>query len=152
MIVMREGKWKVDKADWPDDTYPTYCSGSAFVMSTDVALALHRVSYSVPFFWVDDFYITGLLALRAGPALVRHSQFSSAYVLDGRQLAEKFTGAQWYQYIFSHVHDLNAVQAVWKAVVRIARGEVQPTIAFARPDELAKLALDAVGRHEIKSR
>ena len=28
-------------------------------MSTDVAIAMHNISYSVPFFWVDDFYITG---------------------------------------------------------------------------------------------
>jgi len=140
---MREGKWKVEKSEWAEDFYPTYCSGSAFVMSPDVVVALHRVSYSVPFFWVDDFYLTGLLALRAGPSAVRHRQFISSYVLDGRQLLDKFTGAQWYQYIFSHVHDLNAVQTVWKTVVRIARGELTPTIAVARPDQLPKLALEA---------
>ena len=145
---MREGKWRVDPSEWPEDSYPTYCSGSAFILSTDVAVALHRVSYQVPFFWVDDFYVTGLLPLRAGPAAVRHQQFMSAYLLNGRELTSRFTGAQWYKYVFSHVHDLNAIQAVWKAVVRISRGELTPTVPMARPDELARLAKEAEAAKE----
>jgi beta-1,3-galactosyltransferase 1 len=47
MTVMRTGKWAISKDDWPEDSYPTYCSGSAFVMTTDVAVALHNVSYQV---------------------------------------------------------------------------------------------------------
>jgi Galactosyltransferase len=143
MMVMREGKWKVDKSEWAADSYPTYCSGSAFVMSTDVAVALHRVSYDVPFFWVDDLYVTGLLVLKAGPQRVRHVQFMSTYLLDGRKLAEKFTGSQWYQYIFSHVHDLNAIQAVWKKVVRISNGSLSPTVQYALPGDLQRIALEA---------
>jgi len=139
MKVLREGKWKVSKAEWPEDSYPTYCSGSAFIMTTDVAVAMHRISYDVPFFWVDDFYITGLLPLKLGLSVVRHEQFISAYVLNGRQLEEKFTGPQWYKYVFSHVHNLNAIQAVWKTVVRLARGEIQPTIPYALPGQLPTL-------------
>ena len=139
MTVMRDGKWKVSRDEWPDDSYPTYCSGSAFLMTTDVAVAMYNVSYDVPFFWVDDFYITGLLPLKLGPSVVRHTQFISSYVLNGRLLEEKFTGPQWYQYVFSHVHNLNAIQAVWKTVVRLARGEVQPTIPYALPGRLPKL-------------
>jgi len=139
MTVMRQGKWKVSKEEWPQDSYPTYCSGSAFIMSTDVAIAMHRISYDVPFFWVDDFYITGLLPLKLGPSVVRHTQFISAYVLNGRLLEEKFTGPQWYQYVFSHVHNLNTIQAVWKTVVALARGELQPTIPYALPGHLPKV-------------
>lgn len=80
MKVMRTGKWKVPKSEFKDDYYPTYCSGSAYIMSVDVAIAMHRVSYDVPFFWVDDFYITGLLPLKAGN--IKHKQFMSTYVLD----------------------------------------------------------------------
>jgi len=130
---------KVSREEWPDNNYPTYCSGSAFLMSTDVAVAMHRVSYDVPFFWVDDFYITGLLPLKLGPSVVRHTQFISSYVLNGRLLEEKFTGPQWYQYVFSHVHNLNAIQSVWKTVVQLARGKIQPTIPFALPGHLPKV-------------
>ena len=58
---MRKGKWGITKEEYSDDVYPNYCSGSAFLMSIDAAISMHRASYYVPFFWVDDFYLTGLL-------------------------------------------------------------------------------------------
>ena len=138
MTVMRTGKWKVSVDQWKDNYYPTYCSGSAFTMSIDVALAMHNVSYHVPFFWVDDFYITGLLPLKLG-GRVKHKQFMSTYVLDGRKLEEKFTGPQWFTYVFSHVHNLNAIQSVWERLVKLARGEASPTVKYALPGELPKI-------------
>ena len=134
MKVMRDGKWKVDVSEWKDSFYPTYCSGSAYIISTDVAIDFHRISYHVPFFWVDDFYITGLLPLKLGD--VEHIQFMSSYVLNGLQLEAKFTGPQWYKYIFSHVHNLNAIQRVWRTVGGIMRGEIVPVIKTKLPGEL----------------
>ena len=133
MPVLRTGKWKVSVEDFKDDVYPTYCSGSAFTMSTDAAMAMHNVSYTVPFFWVDDFYITGLLPLKLN---ITHKQFMSTYVLDGRKLEEKFTGTQWYTYVFSHVHDLNLIQNVWNKMVSLEHGTSQPEIAWAAPGKL----------------
>lgn len=136
MKVMRQGKWKVDESEYKDDYYPTYCSGSAFTMSTDVAVAMHKISYDVPFFWVDDFYITGLLPKKLGN--IKHKQFMSTYVLDGRKLQEKFTGPQWFTYIFSHVHDLNAIQSVWTRLVKLANGLEKPEVKYAMPGQLPK--------------
>ena len=93
----------------------------------DVAVRMHRVSYDVPFFWVDDFYITGLLPLKL--ANVKHRQFASSYVLNGDRLEEMFTGSQWYVYIFSEVHNLDRIQAVWNTVVQLAAGKIRPHIA-----------------------
>ena len=137
MKVMRTGKWKVRVEDFKDDFYPTYCSGSAYIMAIDVAIAMHRVSYDVPFFWVDDFYITGLLPLKTG--YIKHKQFMSTYVLDGKKLKEKFNGPQWYSYIFSHVHDLDAVQGVWAELVKLANGLVLPDIKYAYAGQLPKV-------------
>ena len=53
----------MSEEEFKDKYYPTYCSGSAYTMSTDVAIAMHNISYNVPFFWVDDFYITGKVYL-----------------------------------------------------------------------------------------
>lgn len=127
MIVMRSGKWAVSEKEFPGKYYPTYCSGSAFTLSTDVAMKLYYASYSVPFFWVDDFYITGLLPLKLK---LKHKQFMSTYVLDGRKLEEKFNGPQWYTFVFSHVHDLSAIQRVWKNLLKLAKGEIQPEIKY----------------------
>ena len=103
-------------------------------MSTDVAIALHNASYQVPFFWVDDFYITGLLPMKVG--WVQHKQFMSTYVLDGTKLAEKFTGPQWFTYVFSHLHDLDKIQSVWDHLVLLAGGQSVPEIAQALPGEV----------------
>jgi hypothetical protein len=123
---------QVTKEEWPDDSYPTYCSGSAFVMSTDVARSMYRVSYDVPFFWVDDFYITGLLPLKLGN--VTHRQFASTYVLNGDLLEDSFTGSQWYTYVFSHVHNLDRIQSVWQTLTRLAKGQAVATIQSRRAD------------------
>lgn len=135
MKVMREGKWKVSKEDWKDDYYPTYCSGSAFVLTTDVVVRLHEISYHVPFFWVDDFYITGLLPMKAGN--ITHKQFMSTYVLHGkRELQDKFTGPHWFTYVYSHIHDLDLIASVWQQLVALARGETAPRVQYALPGEL----------------
>lgn len=133
MKVMRTGKWKVSQEEFKDDYYPTYCSGSAFTLSMDAVLAMYEASYHVPFFWIDDFYITGLLPLKAG---LKHKQFMSTYVLNGKQLEEKFTGPQWFTYIFSHVHNLNKIQSVWDRLVHLANGAPAPTVKFALPGQL----------------
>ena len=65
MPVLRvDPKWAVSKSDFAGDVYPRYCSGIAVVLSLDVVLALSRVASRVPFFWVDDVFLTGLLPAR----------------------------------------------------------------------------------------
>ncbi|ELU14153.1 hypothetical protein CAPTEDRAFT_75191, partial [Capitella teleta] len=61
MPVLREGKWAVPKEMYPGDLYPPYCSGMAYLFSTDVAPKLYDASFFVKFFWVDDVYISGIL-------------------------------------------------------------------------------------------
>lgn len=62
----------------------------------------------------------------------------STYVLDGRKLQEKFTGPQWFTYIFSHVHNLNAIQSVWERLVKLAKGDERPQVKFVMPGQLPK--------------
>ena len=42
--------------------YPTYCSGLAYVTTTEVVTQLHKFSPMPKFFWIDDIYVTGMLA------------------------------------------------------------------------------------------
>ncbi|XP_043200733.1 beta-1,3-galactosyltransferase 5-like [Amphibalanus amphitrite] len=55
-------KWRVSRADWPRQYYPPYVSGWLYIASQDVARALVMQSTVVPFFWIDDVYVTGILA------------------------------------------------------------------------------------------
>lgn len=119
MPVMRDGKWRVETSEFGPAVYPRYCSGSAFILTTDSVEALHRASFSVPFFWVDDVYVTGLLPAAAGG--FTYADIREHYDLMGTGLEERFTGTQWYNYMFSHIPgNLNLVLRVWKQLVRIS--------------------------------
>ena len=66
--VQRTGKWAVTKAEYSAPTYPPFCSGLAYVMKPVMAHRLLQaasdvlVSRTTPRLWIDDVYVTGLLA------------------------------------------------------------------------------------------
>ena len=121
MHVRRSGPWRVSASVWNASMYPRYCSGMAFVMSTDLAVDLHRVSYGVPFFWIDDVYVTGLLTRGLD---VEWVQLMAVYWRDTSRFEELFTGQLWYRYVFAHVGDMQALRRVWKTVADRARRNV----------------------------
>ena len=57
-------KWYLDEeesARFTDGLYPTYCNGQAVIYSRrSIPLLVDQIA-SVPFFWIDDVYDTGLL-------------------------------------------------------------------------------------------
>ncbi|XP_047476434.1 beta-1,3-galactosyltransferase 5-like [Penaeus chinensis] len=64
--VMRTGKWAVAREEFPSDEYPAFCSGHVWVLPTPLLPRLLEASKSAPFLWVDDVYVTGVLAQYAG--------------------------------------------------------------------------------------
>lgn len=61
--VKRYGKWQLTVHDYPFDTFPSYCSGIAYFLTPDILQDLYRASSIVrPFLWIDDLFITGILA------------------------------------------------------------------------------------------
>ena len=116
MTVLRVGKWSVSMEQYNDTSFPTYCSGCAFTFSMDVARAIHRISYYVPFLWVDDAYITGILPRRIGN--VTYRSLGSTYELNSDKLKDKFTGKSWWGYIFaSDIHRFDEAQMVWEKIL-----------------------------------
>ncbi|RXG59340.1 Beta-1,3-galactosyltransferase bre-2, partial [Armadillidium vulgare] len=58
----RYDKWKVNTKEYPCKFYPPYCSGPCwFTTSTVIKKLLHGVSMT-KYLWVDDTYLTGLVA------------------------------------------------------------------------------------------
>ncbi|XP_037779390.1 beta-1,3-galactosyltransferase 5-like [Penaeus monodon] len=64
--TQRSGRWAVSHDDFRNDEYPVFCSGAAWVLPTRHLSGLLRASQTAPFLWVDDVYITGILARHAG--------------------------------------------------------------------------------------
>ena len=117
MKVIRDqrSKWYLSPTEYPADVFPTYCSGSAFVLTPDVASAMFNVSFRVPFFWVDDFYVTGLLAREVG---VSHQNFNSAYMLSPSAFLHKFMEPNVSSaLVVGHVHKINSLKIVWNGVL-----------------------------------
>ncbi|XP_050416227.2 beta-1,3-galactosyltransferase 1 [Patella vulgata] len=67
-IVPRKGKWTVPKdvlVGYSHFPYP-FCHGMVMIYSGDTIPLLYRASYTVSFFWLDDVFVTGMLANKAG--------------------------------------------------------------------------------------
>ncbi|XP_075730740.1 lactosylceramide 1,3-N-acetyl-beta-D-glucosaminyltransferase-like [Rhipicephalus microplus] len=62
----RYGKWYVPTWMYAKATYPDYVNGPAYVISGDSVPLLLRSSSEVPYFYIEDVYLTGLVAEKAG--------------------------------------------------------------------------------------
>ena len=58
----KSSKWYVSRDDYAATRYPPFVSGWAYITTIEVARQLVRHADLSPFFWIDDTYITGLLA------------------------------------------------------------------------------------------
>ena len=135
--VLRSGKNRATWKDYAGDRYPNFCTGAAYVMTTDVVVDLYCFSFVVPFLWLDDVYVTGLLVAKAGN--IKHTQFASSYMLNGWQLKSAFNGPRWSSLVFSHVHDFAAFREVWKTLVSLANGDSTVKIRFRKSTKTATL-------------
>jgi len=63
-------KWYTPVSIYPADVYPTYVSGSAYVISGDGIRRILAAAARLPFFWIEDIYVTGMLARAAGLQLI----------------------------------------------------------------------------------
>ncbi|XP_053634031.1 beta-1,3-galactosyltransferase 1-like [Cherax quadricarinatus] len=75
--VRRIGRWCVRPEEFPESMYPPYCGGGAWAMATPLVSRLLKAATHAPFLWVDDAYITGVLAKYAD---VGHSNELKKYI------------------------------------------------------------------------
>lgn len=59
-------KWFVPKYMFNERNYPNYLSGTGYLMQRTTVNALFGASLDIPLFHLEDIYITGILARRAG--------------------------------------------------------------------------------------
>lgn len=61
-IRERHNKWYVTKEEYSDTTYPDYLSGWFYITNPKTARDLVVAAENNDFFWIDDIFITGVLA------------------------------------------------------------------------------------------
>ncbi len=121
--IFRWGKWRITRDIYPYDRYPPYCSGLAFVLSLDVARALYEASYRTPVLWVDDAWLTGMVAANAK---VKHIRTNPTYSLGWAGIEKRFLGIHWYQYLFGHLYEMQYFKPFWERLVAIAKSHTIP--------------------------
>ncbi|XP_078087475.1 beta-1,3-galactosyltransferase 5-like [Mustelus asterias] len=67
-------KWYASEQEYPQNSYPPFCSGTGYVLSTDVANRVLNVSSFIPHFKLEDVYVGLCLAqLKIDPVEI-HSE------------------------------------------------------------------------------
>jgi len=74
-VRMPGAKWFTPISLYSSDVYPTYASGAAYVISGDGIRPLLRAAASSRVFWIEDVYVTGMLARMAGLQLIVNGKF-----------------------------------------------------------------------------
>ncbi|CAF0833343.1 unnamed protein product [Adineta ricciae] len=120
MTVMRDSKskWYLSKEDFPFDKFPPYCSGSAYILTGDMAAKMYNASLYIPFFWVDDYYITGAVASAAN---VTYAQLGSLYTIPEQLAHTRFMSAKsFYTIMFGHFpNSLNSMREIWRRILTL---------------------------------
>ena len=108
------GKWRVSNEEYAANYYPTYCPGLGLVMTGDLPPRLFAASLYEKYFWIDDVYITGLLARTVNATFERLGagvHFGSARKIKMQMLAENP-----YQWVFYHVHERPSMLTIWETI------------------------------------
>ncbi|KAK3577119.1 hypothetical protein CHS0354_037154 [Potamilus streckersoni] len=108
-------KWYTSKEDYPKDYFLQYCSGSAYVMTPDVVREFYHVIPQTPFFWIDDYYVTGLLAKHVN---VSHRTLNDRYLLDEKKdILQQVQRDRKTRLLFVHPPNITIAYQVWEMFV-----------------------------------
>ncbi|XP_041347572.1 beta-1,3-galactosyltransferase 1-like [Gigantopelta aegis] len=109
-------KWYMAKEDFLSDHYLAYCSGSAYLMIADVTQRLYEVSLNTPFFWIDDYYVTGLLAHKLN---VARQKYNRAYVLKPTAwvISKALKSGKYHDFVFFHLPNTAMMYSLWDTVL-----------------------------------
>jgi hypothetical protein len=93
-----------------------FCKGSAFILTGDLSRLMYNASLYTKFFWVDDYYITGLLANATG---VNFQFFNSLYIINHGLVEQRFKGKQADYVVFGHLpNSKNKFYEIWQRIYK----------------------------------
>ena len=79
ILRQNTSKWWVSEREYPGTHYPDFLSGWCYVTTMAGVRAVLDMVDMEPVFWVDDVWITGVLAHKAGVQLVSLNMFFTVY-------------------------------------------------------------------------
>lgn len=117
------GKWCVSVTDYHDTFYPPYCWGTFYIMSRDMAAEVLSTSDTVPIWWVDDVYLTGIIPRTFG--WIQHVVFSE-YLEENPARLQTVTDNH---IVFALIQSLNDSLNAWNSV-KNSRWSTQDTWSY----------------------
>ncbi|CAF1134845.1 unnamed protein product [Rotaria sp. Silwood1] len=122
MRVTRDpsSKWFVSSDEYPYEHFEPYCSGSAYFITQDLIRPLFKATQYIPFFWIDDYYITGLLpkAIRSS-IYVKYLYINSLFVVNIDLVEQRFLSPFGLSSLaFGHMPlSINRLLHIWQHLV-----------------------------------
>lgn len=108
----KTSKWYTSDEEFPEKFFLKYCSGSAYLMSNDVVRKFYLKSHEIPFFWVDDYYVTGMLAHATN---VTPTSLNDRYIVENTaDILGALKNDTKTRYVFIHSPDTEMSLQVWK--------------------------------------
>ncbi|XP_071548956.1 beta-1,3-galactosyltransferase 5-like isoform X2 [Panulirus ornatus] len=107
---MRAGKWAVTEEEYSKPTYPPFVLGPAYILGRNCVDRLLAHTYYIPPLWLEDVYITGLVARAAGVKLIQAEK-----VLYTRKLTRRLYSGKVAFFIGASEKNRNYA---WKGIIR----------------------------------
>ncbi|VDD97194.1 unnamed protein product [Enterobius vermicularis] len=61
-----KSKWYASRTEFPNDYYNDYCSAAAVIIPSQLISNMFEASKNAPYYKIDDYFMTGVLAAKAG--------------------------------------------------------------------------------------
>ncbi len=118
-------KWFVPDTIWNETYFPPYCSGAAFLTSGRTVKKLFQKASQTLFFWIDDVYVTGILAAKVK---IKRLDLSVAYRLRFTEFYQRYqnqtaVASERIPWIFSHIDDFSKIARLWKVIFSSAQAK-----------------------------
>lgn len=113
----KKSKWYVSQEEFSDKYYEKYCSGFFLLFTMDLVRGMYEVAKYVKFFWVDDYYMTGMLAKRVKATLEFHNGEIFQYPI---AIEEKFYGLKHSITMAAHLEgNINKMVQIWNYLFKL---------------------------------
>ncbi|XP_050188826.1 beta-1,3-galactosyltransferase 5 [Myiozetetes cayanensis] len=117
-IRRRGSKWFVSREEYPGKTYPPFCSGTGYVLSSDVASQIYNVSESVPFIKLEDVFVGMCLARLK----IRLEELHSEQTFFPERI--RFSVSRFKKIVMCHEVEPSEQLSYWSQLVTENHGEV----------------------------
>lgn len=122
----QKSKWYVKPNESNATIYTPYCPGYGFVLTPRTACIIEGTSQKTKFFWVDDFFVTGLLADKSGIRRTYRPEFVfnvrlrsiSAWTLD-------LNSTKPLPYIFNGIQRNSFILKMWDKTLHIHKKSIK---------------------------